>query len=156
VVRVCTIPFLTMHTLSLLLTRRGWLAWLLALLALAGGAQAAPVSFAKLSALTSSTNSASAPAATPAQTRESLDAVITLLDNDQQRAALVSQLKQLRAGMTAQQTAHRATGCAASTPPTAMPTCWPRPASACTCWATLPAPSASGRPSRAACWGWAG
>ena len=94
-----------MHTLSLLLTRRGWLAWLLALLALAGGAQAAPVSFAKLSALTSSTNSASAPAATPAQTRESLDAVITLLDNDQQRAALVSQLKQLRAGMTAQQTA---------------------------------------------------
>lgn len=43
--------------------------------------------------------------ATPEQTRASLDAVITLLDSDQQRTALLGQLKQLRDGMAAQQTA---------------------------------------------------
>ncbi len=64
---------------------------------------AAPVSFSKLTKLSAAESSASAPAATPAQTRESLDAVITLLDNDQQRAALVGELKQLRDGVTAQQ-----------------------------------------------------
>ncbi|MGM3274487.1 mechanosensitive ion channel family protein [Ralstonia sp. 24A2] len=66
---------------------------------------AAPMSFSKLAGLSSSSGSASAPAATPAQTRESLDAVITLLDNDQQRASLVGELKQLRDGVTAQQKA---------------------------------------------------
>ncbi len=66
-------------------------------------ADAAPVSFAKLAGLSPSTASASAPAADPVQTRQSLDTVITLLNNDQQRTALVNELKQLRDGMSAQQ-----------------------------------------------------
>lgn len=70
-----------------------------------GVAHAAPVSLSKFTALSSSTHGASAPAATTAQTRESLDAVITLLDNDQQRTALVGELKQLRDGVAAQQKA---------------------------------------------------
>jgi len=96
-----------MRTSALFLIRRLWLAGLFLLMA--GATHAAPVSFAKLTGLSSSTASASAPAttpaapATPAQTRESLDTVITLLDNDQQRAALVAELKQLRDGVTAQQ-----------------------------------------------------
>lgn len=78
--------------------------WPVALcLLMAGAAHAAPVSFAKLTGLSSSTTAASTPAATPAQTRQSLDTVITLLDNDQQRAALVNELKQLRDGVNAQQ-----------------------------------------------------
>ncbi|WP_296223499.1 mechanosensitive ion channel family protein [Ralstonia sp. UBA689] len=66
-------------------------------------AHAAPVSFSKFTALSSSMQGASAPAASPAQTRESLDAVIMLLDNDQQRTALVSELKHLRDGVATQQ-----------------------------------------------------
>ncbi|AMP39033.1 mechanosensitive ion channel family protein [Ralstonia solanacearum] len=94
-----------MRTLFLLLTRRLSPAVFLLLFCMLGGADAAPVSFAKLAGLPSATGSASSPAATPAQTRASLDAVITLLDNDQQRTALVGELKQLRDGMAAQQTA---------------------------------------------------
>ncbi|CAJ0813972.1 mechanosensitive ion channel family protein [Ralstonia flaminis] len=90
-----------MRTHLLLLTQR--LPLLGLFLLMLGAAHAAPVSFSKLAGLPSSSGSASAPAATPAQTRESLDAVITLLDNDQQRAALVGELKQLRDGVTAQQ-----------------------------------------------------
>lgn len=78
---------------------------LLLMLGAARVADAAPVSFAKLAGLSSATPSASTPAATPAQTRQSLDAVITLLDNDQQRAALVNELKQVRDGVAAQQKA---------------------------------------------------
>ncbi|MHA6831387.1 mechanosensitive ion channel family protein [Ralstonia pseudosolanacearum] len=94
-----------MRTFPLLLTRRLSLAALLLLFFLSGAAGAAPVSFAKLAGLPSATGSASSPAATPAQTRASLDTVITLLDNDQQRTALIDELKQLRDGMAAQQTA---------------------------------------------------
>ncbi|WP_439892418.1 mechanosensitive ion channel family protein [Ralstonia sp. 25C] len=95
-----------MRTRSFFWMRRLWpVAWFLLTLGIAHLAEAAPVSFAKLAGLPSSTASASAPAATPAQTRQSLDAVITLLDNDQQRAALVTELKQLRDGVAAQQTA---------------------------------------------------
>ncbi|WP_426395542.1 mechanosensitive ion channel family protein [Ralstonia sp. R-29] len=95
-----------MRTRSFFWMRRLWpVAWFLLMLGIAHLAEAAPVSFAKLAGLPSSTASASAPAATPAQTRQSLDAVITLLDNDQQRAALVTELKQLRDGVAAQQTA---------------------------------------------------
>ena len=95
-----------MRTHSLFCTRRLWpLASLLLLLmaCVANMADAAPVSFAKLAGLPTSTTSASAPAADPAQTRQSLDTVITLLNNDQQRTALVNELKQLRDGMSAQQ-----------------------------------------------------
>lgn len=90
-----------MPTRFLFCCRRWWIAaWFLVM---AGTAQSASVSFAKLAGLPTSTSSASAPAADPAQTRQSLDAVITLLDNDQQRAALVNELKQLRDGVAAQQ-----------------------------------------------------
>jgi small-conductance mechanosensitive channel len=93
-----------MRTHAFFRTRRLWPAALFLLLAtVVHVAKAAPVSFAKLAGLSSSTAGASAPAATPAQTRQSLDAVITLLDNDQERAALVSELKQLRDGVAAQQ-----------------------------------------------------
>ncbi|MBB6580764.1 mechanosensitive ion channel family protein [Ralstonia solanacearum] len=98
-----------MRTLLWLLTRRLSPAVLLlmslSLCFLPGAAGAAPVSFAKLAGLPSGAGSASSPAATPAQTRASLDTVITLLDNDQQRTALIDELKQLRDGMAAQQTA---------------------------------------------------
>jgi len=95
-----------MRTRSFFWMRRLWpVAWLLLMLGIPHLAAAVPVSFAKLAGLPSSTASASAPPATPAQTRQSLDAVITLLDNDQQRAALVTELKQLRDGVAAQQTA---------------------------------------------------
>ncbi|KHK51967.1 mechanosensitive ion channel protein MscS [Ralstonia sp. A12] len=90
-----------MRTHFLFLTRR--LPLLGLFLLMLGAAHAAPASFSKLAGLPSSGGSASAPVATPAQTRESLDAVITLLDNDQQRASLVNELKQLRDGVTAQQ-----------------------------------------------------
>ncbi|ANH72400.1 mechanosensitive ion channel family protein [Ralstonia insidiosa] len=96
-----------MRTQFLLLMRRLPLLglFLLTLGAAPNVVHAAPVSFSKLTKLSAAESSASAPAATPAQTRESLDAVITLLDNDQQRAALVGELKQLRDGVTAQQKA---------------------------------------------------
>ncbi|MBA4281714.1 MAG: mechanosensitive ion channel protein MscS, partial [Ralstonia sp.] len=95
-----------MRTHFLFWTRRLWplASFLLLLMAgVANVADAAPVSFAKLAGLPTSTTSASAPAADPAQTRQSLDTVITLLNNDQQRTALVNELKQLRDGMSAQQ-----------------------------------------------------
>lgn len=95
-----------MRTHFLFCTRRLWpLASFLFLLmaGVAHMADAAPVSFAKLAGLQTSTASASAPAADPVQTRQSLDTVITLLNNDQQRTALVNELKQLRDGMSAQQ-----------------------------------------------------
>ncbi|CAJ0709172.1 hypothetical protein LMG19089_04902 [Ralstonia edaphis] len=91
---------------SLFCTRRLWPLASFLLLLMAGVARvadAAPVSFAKLAGLPTSTASASTPAADPVQTRQSLDTVITLLSNDQQRTALVNELKQLRDGMSAQQ-----------------------------------------------------
>lgn len=96
-----------MRTHFLLLTQR--LALLGLFLLMLGAApnvvHAAPVSFSKFAKVASSSGSASAPAATPEQMHQSLDAVISVLDNDQQRAALVGELKQLRDGVAAQQKA---------------------------------------------------